>query len=110
MRRVLFQSRSCSRVVSSFAIYVYFVREAKLTRSFSQCLTKSGHKPIQSELPGCTVDVIDFFYRAVTQELERFLKKADKAAKGEEADVEEDFEKHKLDEDNIGFQMLKKAG
>ncbi|CAM9596611.1 unnamed protein product, partial [Ectocarpus sp. 8 AP-2014] len=43
-------------------------------------------------------------------ELERFLKKSGKAAKGEEAEAEEDFEKNKLAEDNIGFQMLKKAG
>ena len=44
------------------------------------------------------------------QELERFLKKSAKAADGEEAEAEEDFEKHKLAEDNIGFQMLKKQG
>ncbi|CAM9748549.1 unnamed protein product, partial [Sphacelaria rigidula] len=44
------------------------------------------------------------------EELERFLKKADKAAKGEQPEVEEDFEKNKITEDNIGFQMLKKAG
>lgn len=44
------------------------------------------------------------------QELDRFLKKADKASKGEKVEAEEDFEKNKLTEDNIGFQMLKKAG
>lgn len=38
------------------------------------------------------------------------MKKADKAAKGEQPEVEEDFEKNKITEDNIGFQMLKKAG
>lgn len=47
---------------------------------------------------------------AAVQELERFLKKSSKAAKGEEVEAEEDFEKHKLAEDNIGFQMLKKKG
>ncbi|CAM9858906.1 unnamed protein product [Scytosiphon promiscuus] len=44
------------------------------------------------------------------EELDRFLKKADKAAKGEQMEAEEDFEKNKLAEDNIGFKMLKKAG
>lgn len=51
-----------------------------------------------------------FVFCLVGQELDRFLKKSDKAAKGEAEEFEEDFEKHKLDEDNIGFQMLKKAG
>lgn len=62
------------------------------------------------------VSTFDFFFFvhccAVRrpQELDRFLKKADQAAKGEQLEAEEDFEKHKLAEDNIGFQMLKKAG
>ena len=53
-----------------------------------------------------------FFYMEFLfcQELERFLKKSVKAAKGEAQEAEEDFEKNKLAEDNIGFQMLKKAG
>lgn len=42
--------------------------------------------------------------------MDRFLKKSSKAANGEEQEAEEDFEKNKLAEDNIGFQMLKKAG
>ncbi|CAM9214895.1 unnamed protein product, partial [Choristocarpus tenellus] len=43
-------------------------------------------------------------------ELDRFLNKADHASKGQALEAEEDFAKNKLEEDNIGFQMLKKAG
>lgn len=38
------------------------------------------------------------------------MKKSEKTAKGEAIEAEEDFEKNKISEDNIGFQMLKKAG
>ncbi|CAM9196041.1 unnamed protein product [Discosporangium mesarthrocarpum] len=44
------------------------------------------------------------------EELDKFLGKASRVTKGLPAEVEEDFAKNKLDEDNLGFQMLKKAG
>eukprot|EP00611_Tribonema_gayanum_P020848 TRINITY_DN3898_c0_g2_i1.p3 TRINITY_DN3898_c0_g2~~TRINITY_DN3898_c0_g2_i1.p3 ORF type:complete len:184 (+),score=75.24 TRINITY_DN3898_c0_g2_i1:959-1510(+) len=44
------------------------------------------------------------------EELERFLKGAKAAANGETLEAPEDFEKHKLDESNIGYQMLQRAG
>jgi splicing factor 4 len=43
-------------------------------------------------------------------ELDKFLKRAEAVTKGESAPVEDDYEAHKLTEDNVGFQLLKKAG
>lgn len=44
------------------------------------------------------------------QELDKFLKRADAIISGEKFVVESDFQEHKLDESNLGYQMLKKAG
>ncbi|CAM9172024.1 unnamed protein product [Chrysoparadoxa australica] len=43
------------------------------------------------------------------EELDKFLNKADKKAKGETV-TEQDYEKAKLDAGNLGFQMLQQAG
>lgn len=44
------------------------------------------------------------------EELDKFLKRADAITSGSALPIESDFEDHKLDESNIGFQMLKRAG
>jgi splicing factor 4 len=38
------------------------------------------------------------------------LKKADAVVNGLKVEKESDYEQHKIQEDNLGFQMLKKAG
>ena len=43
-------------------------------------------------------------------ELEKFLNKADAITTGQSVITESDYLDNKIDEDNVGFQMLKKAG
>ena len=53
-----------------------------------------------------------FFFSPVLQkqELDKFLKNADAVVSGIKVEKESDYELHKIQGDNIGFQMLKKAG
>lgn len=43
-------------------------------------------------------------------ELNKFIKKSTAVAKGEALPVESDYAKHKLERDNVGFQLLQRAG
>ena len=44
------------------------------------------------------------------QELDKFLKNADAVSNGLKVEKEDDYEGSKIQGDNIGFQMLKRAG